>query len=88
VAVLIHPVFGVFDRAADPGYVLSEMEKHHVGERELELGRPGFSQARKNDAKLVAQRNSTGDIERSNCSAADSEQGKHLLDNCWTFVCK
>jgi hypothetical protein len=60
------------------------MEKHHVGEREPELGRRGFSEARKNDAKLAARCNSTAIKERSNSSTADSEQGSlsagQLLD--------
>jgi hypothetical protein len=45
--MLIHPDFGVFNRTADPGYVLSEMEKHHVGEQEPELKQHESSQARK-----------------------------------------
>ena len=44
----------VFDRTAIPGYVLSEVEKHHAGERERELGQTRIFQARKNDAKLAA----------------------------------
>jgi len=93
-AVLLHPGSSVFDRTAHPGYFLSEMEKHHASEREPELGRRGFSQARKNDAKLAGQCISKaimhleGDKERSNCSTAESEQELRLLANCWIFVCK
>jgi hypothetical protein len=42
VAMLIHPSSRVFDRPADPGYVLSEMKEHCVGEREPELGQRRF----------------------------------------------
>jgi hypothetical protein len=60
------------------------MKKHHVGEREPELGRRRFSEARKNDAKLAARCNSTAIKKRSNSSTADSEQGSvsagQLLD--------
>ena len=55
-----------------------------MGEREPELGRRGFSQARKNDAKLAARRSVTAIIERSNRSAVDGEEGSlsagQLLD--------
>jgi hypothetical protein len=72
----------VFDRTADPGYVFSEMEKHHAREREAELGRRGFSRARKNDAKLAGATHLYGEMEKRNSSAADSKQE----NICWPIA--
>jgi hypothetical protein len=85
--VLIHPVFRAFDRTADPGYGHCEMEKHPQASERLNWGDADFSGTKE---RCEAGRSSRlyGDSERSNCSATDSEQGKFLLANCWTFVCK
>jgi len=65
----------VFDRTADPGYVLSEVEKQHAGEREPELGRREFStEATKERREAARALQLDGDKERSNCSSADSEE--------------
>ena len=81
-AVLLHRGSSVFDRTADPGYVLSGMEKYHAGEREAELRRRGFSQARKNDAKLAGATYLYGDMEKRNSSAADSKE----RNICWPIA--
>jgi hypothetical protein len=80
-AMLLDPGTSVFDRTAVPGYVLSEVEKHHACET-LNLGRRGFSKARMNDVMLGRTTQLDGDREEQ-LFRCGLRTGKFI---CWTIA--